>query len=76
MATSVALIGYTTAMPQATDPLTRPVFFVAMFLWLGMLALGYLCTIIAMKFYPLDKEKMIEIQAANAKTRAEQAKQA
>lgn len=66
----VALVGYTSTMPQATDPLTTPVFYAAMFLWLGMPFLGYLCTIIAMKFYPLTKEKMEEIQKANAETRA------
>ncbi len=67
----VAKIGYASSMPQSADPLTRPLFYAAMFLWLGMPVLGYICTLIAMKFYPLTKEKMEEIQIANAKTRAE-----
>lgn len=65
----VALIGYTSVMPQTTDPYTAPVFWAAMFLWLGMPALGYICTLIAMKWYPLDQQTMIEVQRANAATR-------
>lgn len=70
VAIAVSLIGYTTAMPQATDPLTKPLFYVAMFLWLGMPVLGYICTLIAMKFYHLDKEAMEEVQKKCAQMRA------
>lgn len=70
VAVSVSLIGYTASMPQASDPLTQPLFRVALFLWLGVPALGYLCTLIAMHWYPLDKETMVKVQKANAETRA------
>lgn len=71
VAVAVSLIGYTAAMPQATDPLTQPLFTVTMFLWLGMPILGWICTLIAMKFYPLDKETMVEVQKKNAQIRAD-----
>lgn len=70
VAFAVATIGYTAAMPQATDPLTTPIFIVAMFLWLGMPVIGWICTLIAMKFYHLDKDKMVEVQKKNAELRA------
>lgn len=70
VALTVATIGYTTTMPQATDPLTTPLFNVTMFLWLGVPILGWICTLIAMRFYPLDKEKMIEVQKINSEIRS------
>ncbi|MCR5826298.1 MAG: MFS transporter [Oscillospiraceae bacterium] len=70
VAVAVSTIGYVNAMPQATDPYSQPVFFVAMFLWLGMPVLGYVCTLIAMRFYTLDKETMAEVQKTCAQMRA------
>ena len=70
VAAAVATIGYTTTMPQATDPVTSGIFHVAMFLWLGMPILGWICTLIAMKFYSLDREAMVEVQKKNAEIRA------
>ncbi|MFV0363651.1 MAG: MFS transporter [Suipraeoptans sp.] len=69
VAVIVAMIGYTDAMPQATDPLTGPLFGVTMFLWLGIPILGWICTLIAMKFYPLNKETMVEVQQKNHEIR-------
>lgn len=71
VAVIVAMIGYTSAMPQATDTLTAPIMGVTMFLWLGMPILGWICTLIAMKFYPLDREKMVEVQKKNSDIRAQ-----
>lgn len=65
----IAGIGYVSHMPQPKDALTPPIFWMAMFLWMGMPFLGWLCTLVAMKFYKLDAAKMEEIQAANAKDR-------
>ena len=53
-------------MPQATDAFSRPILNIALFLWLGMPILGYLCTLAAMKFYKLDREEMERIQIKNA----------
>ena len=71
VALSVAAIGYTSGMPQVADTLTPGLFWVGTFLWLGMPMLGYVCTLIAMKFYKLDKETMAEVRKQNAEMRAE-----
>lgn len=63
---AVAAIGYVDSMPQATDAFSRPILNTALFLWLGMPILGYVCTLAAMKFYKLDRETMQEIQKKNA----------
>lgn len=70
VAVSVASIGYTEGMPQATDTLTSGIFWIATFLWLGMPILGYVCTLVAMHWYKLDKETMEEVQRKNTETRA------
>ena len=62
VAMSVAAIGFTTRMPDVTDPSNPQIFWMTMFLFIGMPMLGWIASIIAMKFYPLDKEKMDEIQ--------------
>jgi GPH family glycoside/pentoside/hexuronide:cation symporter len=72
VALSVAMIGYTEGMPQATDELTSGVFWVGTFLWLGVPIIGYVCTLVAMRWYKLDKETMDEVQRKNAELRAVQ----
>lgn len=67
----VASIGFTTANPTQDDPLTSGIFFVAMFCYIGCPIIGWLCNVIAMKFYPLTQEKMAEIQAKIAEIKAE-----
>ena len=37
---------------------------------MGLPILGWLCTLVAMRFYPLDKEMMEKVQTKNAETRA------
>lgn len=64
-AVAIASIGYQTVQPQPTDPSTPALFWVAMFLWQGISVLGYIVTLIVMKWYPLDKEKMEEVQSHN-----------
>lgn len=63
IAFSVAAIGFSTRMPDVTDAATPEIFWMTMFLFAGMPMLGWIASIIAMKFYPLDKAKMEEIQA-------------
>ena len=72
VALSVAMIGYTEGMPQATDELTSGVFWVGTFLWLGVPIIGYVCTLVAMRWYKLDKETMDEVQRKNAELRGAQ----
>ena len=50
-------------MPQVGDAYTPGVFWVTVGLYIGMPMLGWIASLIAMKFYPLDKEKMEEVQA-------------
>lgn len=59
---SVALIGYKEVMPQMGDAATWPIFWVTTFLMFGMPIFGWLANIIAMKFYELDMQRMVEIQ--------------
>lgn len=72
VALSVAMIGYTSGMPQATDELTSGIFWVGTFLWLGVPIIGYVCTLVALHWYKLDKATMDEVQRKNAELRAAQ----
>ncbi len=68
---AVALVGYTTTVPQPGDPLTTGVFWVAMFLLFGMPMIGWVITLVAMKFSPISKEGMVEVQKRIAAKKAE-----
>ena len=59
---AVALIGYTTTMPQPGDACTSAVFWTAMALNFGMPILGWICTLIVMRFCHLDKAEMVKVQ--------------
>ncbi len=58
----LAAIGYTDVMPDIGTPLTPQLKFVGIFLSFGLVAIGSGINLIAMKYYPLTKEKMEEIQ--------------
>lgn len=58
----VAVIGYTSTMPQPTDPMTPGVLGISMFLRHGLAILGFLCTLIAMRSCKLGKSQMVEVQ--------------
>lgn len=61
---AVGMIGYVTVMPQMGDRTTIPLFYLTMIFAYGMPVLGWMCNIVAMKFYSLDKERMVEIQTS------------
>ncbi len=63
---AVALIGYTSTMPQPTDPSTPAVFWLTMSIYFGLPLIGWVCTLCAMRENPLSKEKMIEVQRSIA----------
>ncbi|MDQ0222128.1 MFS transporter [Streptococcus moroccensis] len=67
-----ALAGYTADLPQVDSPYSESIKFVGLFCLCGFIIIGYLCNIIAMKFYPLTKEKMEEIQDEIARIKSEQ----
>ncbi len=75
----IAAIGFTTTQPTPDTPYSTAIFWVTMACFIGAPMIGWICNIVAMKFYPLSKEKMAEIQdriaeikaQANASTAAE-----
>ena len=66
----VALIGYTSTMPQPGDTPSTPIFWVTMFLRYGLAILGWLCTLWAMKGCRLGKAEMVEVQKRIADKKA------
>ena len=50
----LASTGYVSTLPQTGDPITPGLFRVAMFITVGLPALGWIASLISMKFYPLD----------------------
>ena len=72
-----AAIGFVDEAPTTSTPYSVEIMLVSVFLMYGMIIIGNICNVIAMKFYPLSKEKMEEIQdeiaAIKAKAMAEQA---
>lgn len=57
-----AAIGFKEALPDVTTPYSDSLRNVTLFIAYGMLIIGLICNLIAMKFYPLTKEYMAEIQ--------------
>lgn len=62
----LATIGYTEEFPQIGESLTLTLFIMTLFLQFGIPILGYIASIVAMKFYILDDKKMEEVQAGIA----------
>lgn len=68
----VAYVGYTSAMPQAGDPSSPALVAITLALFIGAPMLGWIASLIAMKFYDLDDVKMKEIQEEINKAKMEQ----
>ncbi|WP_209123807.1 MFS transporter [Alkalihalobacillus sp. BA299] len=73
---AVALIGYQDAFPEVGEALTPALLLMTLFLMFGIPMFGYICSLIAMKFYPLDDRKMEEIQTAIAEVKEASKKEA
>lgn len=67
---AVALIGYTTTMPQPGEACTPQIFWLTMIITFGLPILGWICTLVAMRFCRLDKEEMIAVQKRIADKKA------
>lgn len=67
---AVALIGYRTTVPQPGDPATPQVFRITMIIMFGLPIMGWICTLIAMKFCKLDKVEMVNVQKRIAEKKA------
>ena len=59
---SVALIGYTSTMPQPGDECTTGVLVLTIGLTYALPMLGWICTLVAMKFCHLNREDMVAVQ--------------
>ncbi|HZH59889.1 MAG TPA: MFS transporter [Metabacillus sp.] len=59
----LAMIGFKTAFPEVDTPLTSGLFVLALFFHVGIPMLGWIASLIAMKFYKLDGQYMEQIQA-------------
>jgi Na+/melibiose symporter-like transporter len=68
-----SMCGYTDHNPVMGDPVTPGLRMGVVFCAYGMIMIGLVCNLIAMKFYPLTKEKMAEIQAEIGRIKAEAA---
>ncbi|MCI5613146.1 MAG: MFS transporter [Agathobacter sp.] len=66
-----AAIGFKDKMPDVGTPYSDELKYVAIFLSYGIVIIGLICNLVALKFYPLTKEKMAEIQAEIARIKAE-----
>lgn len=58
----IALIGYTSAMPQPTDTPTFAIKLMTIIIYVGLPIVGWLCNLVAMKLSPISKEGMVRIQ--------------
>src|SRR5699024_10713713 len=58
----VSIVGFGDEFPTVDDEMTTGLLWVSLITALGLPILGWVNSIIAMKFYPLTKEKMAEVQ--------------
>lgn len=66
----VSLVGYVNTVPQPTDASTPGIFWVTMIMFYMFPILGWITTIIAMRFCKLDREEMVEVQKRIEKKKA------
>ena len=71
LATSlIAIIGYTSTMPQPTDAPTLAIKNMTIFIYVGLPIIGWICNLVAMKLSPISKEEMVRIQEKIAEQKA------
>lgn len=58
----VAMIGYKTVLPQVGETATPELFWIGMIFFIFVPILGWLASIVSMKFYKLDADEMKKIQ--------------
>jgi glycoside/pentoside/hexuronide:cation symporter, GPH family len=68
---AVAMVGFTTVMPQPTDSPTTSILLMTLLLFFGLPILGWACTLFAMHGYKLTRTEMIEVQKRVADKKAE-----
>ena len=55
------IMGYNSRLPQVGDLMTAEIKWITLFLYCGIPVLGWVCSLISMRYYTLDKRKMYEI---------------
>ena len=73
VALAYAAVGFGQALPTQETPFSNGLFWATMLCYVGAPAIGWICNLVAMKFYPLTKEKMAEIQDEIARIKAQNA---
>lgn len=68
-----AAVGFGQVLPTQESPLSAGLFWATMICYIGAPVIGWICNLIAMKFYPLTKDKMAEIQEEIAHIKVESA---
>lgn len=66
-----AAIGFKDVLPTEATPYSDGIFWVCMACLIGAPCIGWILNVVAMKFYPLSKEKMEEIQDRIAEIKAQ-----
>lgn len=66
----LAGIGFKTVVPDINTPYSTSLHYVGVFLSYGIVIIGLLFNLVALKYYPLTKEKMEEIQEKIAEIKA------
>lgn len=69
-----AAIGFKEVLPTEATPYSDGIFWVCMACLIGAPCIGWILNVVAMKFYPLTKEKMEEIQDRIAEIKAQATK--
>lgn len=65
----LSLIGFKTVFPEVDTPLTNELFYMTLFLAFGIPIIGWIISLIAMKFYELDDKRMEQIQTEIAEVK-------
>lgn len=68
-----AAIGFVETLPDESTPLTPALMNMGVFCMFGIVMIGFICNLIAMKFYPLTRKKMDEIEHEIAKIKEQSA---
>ncbi len=71
----LAAIGFKEKLPTYTTPYSEHIFWVTMFCLVGSPIIGWILTLISMKFYPLTKETMESIHERIVEIKAEAQKE-
>lgn len=72
----IMVIGYVNTVPQQGDTPTWPILFMAVGVSFGLPIIGWLINVVCMKFYSLDKERMVQVaKNINEKKKEAQAAQ-